>query len=316
MEQQTWVKYDEVDKFNGRFIIEPLNKGMGVTLGNSLRRVLLSSLDGHGIVGVEIKGITHEFSTVPNVMEDVLEIICNLKGVIFEKKTEEVVIAKINILDKKIVKAKDIQCNSGLKIINPDHYLFEVSGKANVEIDIFIESGLGYRDMNNQEHAEDRTVNYIATDTSFSPIEKVNHQVDPIRVGDSMNYDKLTLDLTTNGVLSPDDAIKKAVHILSSHLEIFSKINEKPELDNSEEKEMEDLKIQSILNMSVDELELSARSSNCLKRAGIDKVNELLQKDMSELVQIKNFGKKSADEINMRLKQFNLALKGTEEVEE
>ncbi|MBI60193.1 DNA-directed RNA polymerase subunit alpha [bacterium] len=310
---KAWVKYEEVSKTEGNFTIQPLDKGLGVTLGNSLRRVLLSSLEGHGVLGVKIEGVSHEFSTIPNVVEDVLEIICNLKGVIFKKMTEDDAEVEISVTSKKKVTAADIKCSTGIEILNKNHYLFQVTDKANVSIKVFIGSGIGYQDSQLQNN-EDKDVNYIATDTSFSPILKVNHDVEMIRVGKELDHDKLTLNVLTNGVVKPDDAINKAVAIISEHLDIFNRINEEPEIDNSEEKELEDLKVQTILNMSVDELELSARSSNCLKRAGIDKVEQLLEKDMSELVQIKNFGKKSADEINMRLKQYNLALKG--EIEE
>tara|TARA_B100000427_G_scaffold101850_1_gene84063 strand:+ start:11577 stop:12521 length:945 start_codon:yes stop_codon:yes gene_type:complete len=310
---KAWVKYDEISSNEGNFIIQPLDKGLGVTLGNSLRRVLLSSLEGHGIQGVKIEGITHEFATIPNVVEDVLEIICNLKGIIFKKDTEEEEVVSISVKNKQKVTGADINCTGNVKVLNKNHYLFEVTDKANVNIDIYIGTGKGYQDSHFQDK-EDKDVNYIATDTSFSPIIKVNHEVEMIRVGKELDHDKLTLKVLTNGIVKPEQAINKAVSIMANHLELFDRINEEPEIDDSEERELEDLKVQTILNMSVDELELSARSSNCLKRAGIDKVEQLLQKDMSELVQIKNFGKKSADEINQRLKQYNLALKG--EIEE
>ncbi len=313
MTTKAWVKYDEVSTNEGNFTIQPLDKGLGVTLGNSLRRVLLSSLEGHGIIGLKIDGVSHEFSTVPNVVEDVLEIICNLKGVIFKKETDEEAVVTLSITNKKKVTAADIECSGGIKVINKSHYLFEVTDKASVNMDIYIGSGKGYQDSQIQ-NKEDKDVNYIATDTSFSPIVKVNHEVEMIRVGKELDHDKLTLNILTNGIVKPEQAVNKAVAIIANHLELFDRINEEPEVDDSEERELEDLKVQTILNMSVDELELSARSSNCLKRAGIDKVEQLLQKDMSELVQIKNFGKKSADEINQRLKQYNLALKG--EIEE
>ncbi|MBH38206.1 DNA-directed RNA polymerase subunit alpha [bacterium] len=313
MATKAWVKYDEISSKEGDFEIQPLDKGLGVTLGNSLRRVLLSSLEGHGILGVKIEGVSHEFSTIPNVVEDVLEIICNLKGVIFKKQTTEDVEVEISVNNKKKVTAADIKCGNGVDVINKSHYLFEVTDKANVNIIIYIGTGKGYQ-ASQVQNKEDKDVNYIATDTSFSPILKVNHDVEMIRVGKELDHDKLSLKILTNGVIKPENAVNKAVEIIAEHLDLFNRINEEPEIDDSEERELEDLKVQTILNMSVDELELSARSSNCLKRAGIDKVEQLLQKDMSELVQIKNFGKKSADEINMRLKQYNLALKG--EIEE
>ena len=313
MTTKAWVKYDEINSCEGNFTIQPLDKGLGVTLGNSLRRILMSSLEGHGIIGVEIDGVSHEFSTIPNVVEDVLEIICNLKGIIFKKSSDEVEVVSLSISGKKEVTAGDIECGSNISVVNKNHYLFEVTDKASVNIKIFIGSGIGYHDSHHQ-NTDEQSVNYISTDTSFSPIVTVNHDVDMIRVGNELDHDKLSLYVKTNGIITPEVAVENAVKIMSDHLALFSKINEEPEVDLTEEKELEDLKIQSILNMSVDELELSARSSNCLKRAGIESVKQLLQKDMSELVQIKNFGKKSADEINSRLQQYNLELKG--EIEE
>ncbi|RAP26463.1 DNA-directed RNA polymerase subunit alpha [Candidatus Marinamargulisbacteria bacterium SCGC AG-333-B06] len=315
MTTKAWVKYDEINSKEGTFVIQPLDKGLGITLGNSLRRVLLSSLEGHGVLGVKIEGVTHEFSTIPNVVEDVLEIICNLKGLIFNKKTEEEESVTISINNKKKVTGADVICSGETKVINKNHYLFEVTDKTTINMTIYIGSGKGYQDSQIQ-NKEDKDVSYIATDTSFSPILKVNHDVEMIRVGKELDHDKLTMNVLTNGIIKPEDAVNKAVAIMANHLDLFDKINEEPEIDDSEERELEDLKVQTILNMSVDELELSARSSNCLKRAGIEKVEQLLQKDMSELVQIKNFGKKSADEINQRLKQYNLALKGEIEDDE
>ena len=310
---QAWVKYDQITEDAGKFIIQPLNKGLGVTLGNSLRRIMLSSIEGTSMVAIKIPGITHEFTTIPNVVEDVLEIICNLKTVIFKNETAETQVLRLSANKQKSYTSSDIDCPTGVSIANKGQHLFQVNGKANFELSIFIENGIGYRDSQAQtlEVTDDPEV--ILTDSSFSPVVKVNHEVEMIRVGKELDHDKLILDVQTNGTVSSEDVVKKSVNILSDLLGIFDTINEEPEVENVQDKQIEDMKLQSILNMTVDELELSARSSNCLKRAGIENVNELLQKDMSELVQIKNFGKKSADEINSRLSQFNLALKGTAE---
>jgi DNA-directed RNA polymerase subunit alpha len=310
---QAWVKYDQITEDAGKFIIQPLNKGLGVTLGNSLRRIMLSSIEGASMVAIKIPGITHEFTTIPNIVEDVLEIICNLKTVIFENQTSENQILKLSVTKQKSYTSSDIQCPTGVVIVNKNQHLFQVNGKADFEISIFIENGIGYRDSQSQTIQVSEDPEVILTDSSFSPVLKVNHEVEMIRVGKELDHDKLIIDVQTNGTVSSEDVIKKSVNILSDLLGIFDTINEEPEVENVQDKQIEDLKIQSILNMTVDELELSARSSNCLKRAGIENVNELLQKDMSELVQIKNFGKKSADEINSRLSQFNLSLKGSTE---
>ena len=194
--------------------------------------------------------------------------------------------------------------------------MFEVTGKTNVDIQIHIANGVGYTDVaTQQKKSPDKELEFIYTDTSFSPIVNVNHVVEQIRVGKELDNDKLILTVETNGTLAPDDAVKQAVHIFGDHLKLFSSINEKPEVDHSEEQEIEDLRKQSILKMSIDELELSARSSNCLKRASITTVAQLLEKDMSELNKIKNFGSKSADEINEKLSQYGVELSQSEDTQ-
>ena len=265
------------------------------------------------MVAIKIPGITHEFTSIPNVVEDVLEILCNLKSVVFKNDTDESQELTLKVNGEKTYTSKDIDCPTGVSVVNKGEYLFKVTGKASFEISIYIENGIGYRDSQSQtfDIADDPEV--ILTDSSFSPVVKVNHEVEMIRVGKELDHDKLLLDVQTDGTVTSEEVVKKSVDILKDLLNIFDSINEEPEIENVQDKQIEDMKLQSILNMTVDELELSARSSNCLKRAGIENVNELLQKDMSELVQIKNFGKKSADEINSRLSQFNLALKGTAE---
>ncbi|RAP29785.1 DNA-directed RNA polymerase subunit alpha [Candidatus Marinamargulisbacteria bacterium SCGC AG-343-D04] len=319
MSTEAWVRYekaktvDDVRTLKGVFTIGPLQKGMGITLGNSLRRVLLSSLPGSAMTSLKINGVPHEFSTIDNVKEDVLEIVCNLKTVIYKKTTDNTEVVSLKLDGKKKVYASDIVCPTGVEVVNSDQFLFEITDKANVDINISIDSGYGYLDCQTYKTDE---IDRIKTDASFSPIVKVNHHVNSIRVGKELDFESLVLEVETNGTIDPEDAMKYAVNVLVNHMELFDRINEEPEIDKTQEEEFEDLKLQSILKMTIDELELSARSSNCLKRAGIENVSELLEKDMSELVHIKNFGKKSADEINSRLSQFNLSLKGTEEAEE
>lgn len=311
---KAWVKYTENSVSDGNFVLQPLKKGFGITLGNCLRRVLLSSLEGCAMVAVKIDGVPHEYSTIPDVVEDVLDILCNLKEVVYKSAHGRPATLELNVSGSKKVLAADIVCSDGISVVNTDLYLFETNASANVKILIYVESGYGYRDSNSlRSSSADNDVNVIFTDASFSPVLKSNHEVSMVRVGKSLDYDQLNFSIVTNGSIDPCSALTAAVQILNENLQVFETINQEPENESDEDVEVEDLKMQSILNMTVDELELSARSSNCLKRAGIDSVNELLQKDMSELVQIKNFGKKSADEINSRLKQFNLILKGTEE---
>lgn len=303
-----WVKYEKIDDRTGRFIAAPLKRGMGVTLGNSLRRVLLSSLSGYAVTSVKIDGVKHEFATIPNVVEDVLDILCNVKGLVFKSDSEEPIAMKIDVKGKKKVTAKDIVCSSEASIVNKDWHIAEVSDGGKLNMEMILEKGFGYSpsDANEKEGLD---INTITIDSSFSPISRVNHNVQNIRVGKELDYDSLTLDVWTNGSVEPGIAVKQASSILVEKFGLFENLNEKPD---EEEKELEDsaeVAGESALNLSVDDLELSARSSNCLKRAGIELVSELIEKDMQELIQIKNFGKKSADEINEKLKQYGLVLK-------
>ncbi|RAP31889.1 DNA-directed RNA polymerase subunit alpha [Candidatus Marinamargulisbacteria bacterium SCGC AG-410-N11] len=310
MNKQSWVNYEVKDDVNGRFVISPLDRGMGTTLGNSLRRVLLSSLEGMAVVSVKIDGVNHEFSTLPNVVTDVIDIISNIKSVVFvsDSKEHENVNATINVKGKKVITANDIKLPSHLRIINDEQYIAEITGNGELNIDIEVAKGKGYVVHNPGDSKE---IDRIFLDASYSPIETVNFEVENIRVGDQLNNDKLILNVKTDGSIDSENAVKKAVKLLSSQLEVFDRINEKPEEEEAEVDEDNANQINA-LDMSIDDLELSARSSNCLKRAAIESVGELIEKDMSELIKIKNFGKKSADEINTKLKQYNLALKGTE----
>jgi DNA-directed RNA polymerase subunit alpha len=306
-----WVKYEEVEKNMGRFVVSPLGRGMGVTLGNSMRRVLLSSLAGHAITSVKIDGCQHEFSTIPNVVEDVFDVICNIKAIVFKCHTDEPKKLKIEQKGKGVVTAKDIICDSEVEILTPNQHIAEVADKGKLVIEMTLEKGIGY-EASEKHQKEDQAIDTITIDSSFSPIKRVNHVVENIRVGEELDFDSLTLEVWTNGSTSAESAIKQASAILVEKFQLFQTLNQKPEghdahkgsKNKSEEKES------TPLNLTVDDLELSARSSNCLKRAGIETVAELIEKDLSELNQIKNFGKKSADEINAKLKQFNLALKG------
>ncbi len=310
---QPWVKFDQIEENHGRFTAAPLNRGMGGTLGNSLRRVLLSSLSAHAITSIRIEGVEHEFTAVPGVVEDVLDIICNLKQIVFKGHSSEPKELKINFNGKGKITAKDIQADSEIEILNPETFIAELSEAGKFAMTMIVENGQGYV-PSEAVSLSDLQIHSIALDASYSPVIRVNHSVEDIRVGKELNYDSLTLDVWTNGSISPEAAVKQASEILSSKFALFQKLNEKPEAKESSEVKLADSsESKSILNLTIDDLELSARSSNCLKRAGIETVQELVEKDLSELTQIKNFGKKSADEINDKLKVYNLALKGAAE---
>ncbi|RAP39244.1 DNA-directed RNA polymerase subunit alpha [Candidatus Marinamargulisbacteria bacterium SCGC AAA071-K20] len=303
---KTWIKYEEGKDTYGKFIVSPLKKGMGNTIGNSIRRVLLSSLKGSAITSLKIDGVKHEFSTIPNVVEDVLDVICNLKGVVLKKTDDDEVKITLSKAGKGKVIASDIKVDASLEILNKDHFIAELSDKGKLEIEMKVTTGVGYL-SSKAINREGSAVDEMFLDASYSPIIRVNHQVENIRVGKDLDNDKLVIEIWTDGSVKPDVAIQQASEILVDKFELFKTLNEEPV------EEQEDQKVanttESALVMSIDDLELSARSSNCLKRAGIETVGELVRKDMSELIKIKNFGKKSADEINDKLKQFNLALK-------
>ena len=305
-----WVKFDEIELNHGKFIISPLDRGMGVTVGNSLRRILLSSIGGYAVTSVRIEGVTHEFSTVPGVLEDVMDIVSNLKQLIFKADGYEDKILRIEKTGKGIVTGADIVLDNTVSLVNEGQYLAEVTEqKGRLNVEITLSSGIGYDDSDVRKSVES-DINQIDIDAYFSPIVKVNHQVDNIRVGNELNHDKLTLEIWTNGSVGPEEVLRKASSLMVEKLSIFNTINEKPE-ELESESETSDLESTrgKAMGMSIDDLELSARSSNCLKRAGIQTLGDLVQKDISELIQIKNFGKKSADEINGKLKQFGLELK-------
>lgn len=308
-----WVKFEELSENSGRFIVSPLERGMGVTLGNSMRRVLLASLPGIGVTSVKIDGAKHEYSTLPGVVEDVVDIINNVKGVVFKGELDQPKKLRVDFKGKGEVTAKDIKLDSDVELVNPAHHIAELSENGKLTIELTIEQGMGYRaaeeDLKNQDREVE--VDEIIIDASFSPITRVNHVVEAIRVGKELNYDSLTLDVWTNGSVNPEEAARQASQILLDKFCLFGAVNQEPVVEVEEKTEQVSEESSSALDLTIDDLELSARSSNCLKRAGIETVAELIEKDMSELIKIKNFGKKSADEINDKLKQFSLALKGS-----
>lgn len=313
-----WVKFDELSDNGGQFVVSPLSRGMGTTIGNALRRVLLSSLRGTAITAVKIDGVEHEFSTIPNVVEDVIDIICNLKGVVFAAKTEGVHEFSIEFNGKGSITAKDIKTDADVKVINPDHHIAEVTVPSKIKMRLVVESGVGYvpAEANKKENQDINTINI---DASFSPITRVNHSVENIRVGKDLDHDSLTLQVWTNGSVQVEDAVREGTRILVSMFGLFGTLNEKPEVATRASGSLVDSKDgerkQSASSLTIDDLELSARSSNCLKRAGIETVSQLLEKSLGDLIEIKNFGAKSAEEIDAKLKQYGLSLRQTEAIE-
>ena len=287
------------DNKYGKFVIEPLERGYGITLGNSLRRIMLSSLPGTAVSHVKIKGVLHEFSSIPGVKEDVTEIIMNIKNVVIKNNSDtfEPKQAYIDVVGERVVKAGDIKVDGDIEIVNPDLVIANLSGPdAKLEMELTIVNGRGY----------------VSIDSIFTPVERVNLTVQNTRVGQVTDYDKLTLDVYTNGALAPDEAVSLAANLLVEHLKLFVDLSENARLVDVMVESTTDEK-EKVLEMNIDELELSVRSYNCLKRAGINTVQELINKTPEDMMKVRNLGRKSLDEVLAKLKELGLSLNQNED---
>ncbi len=291
----------------GKFYAEPLERGFGTTLGNSLRRVLLSSLQGAAIASVRIKGVLHEFSAIPGVTEDVTDVVLNLKGIRLKMHGTEPRIIRVIYKGEGRVKAGDIITDPNVEILNPEHHIASCSKDANLEMEMVVKMGKGYvpADRNRDEKAP---VGTIPIDTIFTPIQKVNFNVTNARVGQMTDYDKLIMEVWTDGSVKPDDAVSFAAKILKDQLSIFINFDESAEVLEEIEVEEEKEKTNENLYRSVEELELSVRSANCLKNAGIKLIGELVSKTEAEMLKTQNFGRKSLNEIKDVLAEMGLTL--------
>ena len=302
------------DNKYGKFVVEPLERGYGITLGNSLRRIMLSSLPGTAVSQVKIKGVLHEFSSLPGVKEDVTEIVMNIKDLCIKNNstTNEPKVAYIDASGDKVVTAGDIQVDADLEILNPDLVIANLSGpEAKLEMELLITNGRGYVGSDKNKGL-DSSIDAIAVDSIYTPVERVNLTVQNTRVGQVTDYDKLTLDVFTNGTLAPDEAVSLAPKVLSEHLNLFIDLSENAKsVDVMVEKE--DDQKEKVLEMSIDELELSVRSYNCLKRAGINTVEELTNKTPDDMMKVRNLGRKSLEEVLAKLKELGLQLNQGEE---
>jgi len=302
------------DKKYGRFVVEPLERGYGITLGNSLRRIMLSSLPGAAVSQVKIEGVLHEFSSIPGVKEDVTEIIMNIKSLAIRNNSEtnEVKTAYIEFEGEGVVRASDIQVDQDIEILNPDLVIATLSGKnTKLYMELTITRGRGYVSADKNKR-EDLPIGVIAIDSIYTPVERVNVTVQNTRVGQITDYDKLTLDVHTNGTLVPDEAVSLAAKVLSEHLSLFINLSENAK--NAEVMvEKEDNEKEKVLEMSIDELELSVRSYNCLKRAGINTVEELTNKTSEDMMKVRNLGRKSLEEVLAKLKELGLQLNPSED---
>ena len=303
------------DKRYGKFVVEPLERGYGTTLGNSLRRIMLSSLPGAAVSQVKIEGVLHEFSSIPGVKEDVTEIIMNIKSLAIKNTsdTNEAKTAYIEFAGEGVVTAGDIQVDPDIEIMNPDLVIAHLNGGADskLSMELTITKGRGYVSADKNKNDE-LPIGVIAVDSIYTPVERVNLTVQNTRVGQITDYDKLTLDVHTNGTLDPDEAVSLAAKVLSAHLSLFIDLSENAKTaevmvehdDNEKEK---------VLEMNIDELELSVRSYNCLKRAGINTVEELCNRTPEDMMKVRNLGRKSLEEVLEKLKELGLELNPSEE---
>ena len=305
-EKPTITKIDE-NKDYGRFVIEPLERGYGTTLGNSLRRVLLASLPGAAITSIKIDGVLHEFDTVPGVREDVMQIILNINGIAVKSYVEDEKKIELDVVGPAEVTAGDILTDSDIEIVNPDHYLFTIAEGKTFKAILTVNSGRGYvpAESNKKDEAP---VGTLAVDSIYTPVKKVNYQVEPARVGSNDGFDKLTLEINTNGTIIPEDALGLSARILMEHLGLFTDLTE---VAKSAEvmKETETASDDRMLDRTIEELDLSVRSYNCLKRAGINTVFDLTEKTEPEMMKVRNLGRKSLEEVKVKLADLGLGLK-------
>jgi DNA-directed RNA polymerase subunit alpha len=318
MQQKTWkdlirpkrleAEKETLTPFYGKFTAEPFERGFGITIGNSLRRILLSSLQGAAIASVKIDGVLHEFSAIPGVKEDVTEIILNLKEVRLKLHTEGPKTIRVKMEGPKILKAGDIQTGDAVEILNPEHYIATLSRDSKLSMEMTVKMGRGYVPAERNKE-ENQPIGTIPMDAIFSPIKKVNYTVTNARVGQITDYDKLNLEIWTDGSLNPEEAVAHAAKILKDQLAIFITFEEEEEEEEeTNEDKAESEKLNENLFRSVDELELSVRSANCLKHANIKLIGDLVQKTEAEILATKNFGRKSLNEIKEILADMGLGL--------
>ncbi|MCD8221401.1 MAG: DNA-directed RNA polymerase subunit alpha [Clostridiales bacterium] len=303
------------DKKYGKFVVEPLERGYGTTLGNSLRRIMLSSLPGSAVSQVKIDGVLHEFSSIPGVKEDVTEIIMNIKSLSIKNNSEgnEPKTAFIEYEGEGVITGANIQVDPDIEIINPEQVIATLNGGTDNRfyMEMTITNGRGYVGADKNK-SDDLPIGVIAVDSIYTPVERVNMSIENTRVGQVTDFDKLTLDVYTNGVLAPDEAVSLAAKVLSEHLNLFIDLSENARTAEVMV-EKEDNEKEKVLEMNIDELELSVRSYNCLKRAGINTVEELCNRTPEDMIKVRNLGRKSLDEVLAKLKELGLQLNPSEE---
>ena len=290
----------------GKFVVEPLERGFGNTLGNSLRRVLLSSLEGVAVTSIKIDGVLHEFDTVPGVREDVMQIILNIKGLAVKSYVEDEKTIEL-VQGPAEVTAGDILTDSDIEIVNPDHYLFTIADGASLKATMTVATNRGYVPAD-ENKKDDAPVGTLAVDSIYTPVKKVNYQVEPARVGSNDGFDKLTIEIMTNGTIIPEDALGLSARVLIEHLNLFTDLTDVAKATDVM-KETEKVNDEKVLDRTIEELDLSVRSYNCLKRAGINTVHDLTEKTEPEMMKVRNLGRKSLEEVKVKLADLGLGLK-------
>ena len=292
----------------GRFVAEPLERGYGITLGNALRRILLSTLEGYAVVCAKINDVPHEFMSIEGVKEEVTEIILNIKGIIPKLYCEEPKTVVIEAKGPGIVTAGDIKLDSEVEILNPDHVIATLSEGAVLNIEMIIDRGRGYVGSEQNKKYTQNMPNMLSVDSNFTPVSKVNYTVENTRVGQVTDLDKLTLDVWTNATVTASDAVSMAARIMNDHLSLFIDLSEKAK-NTAIMVEKEETRKEKVLEMTIEELDLSVRSFNCLKRAGINTVEDLTNRSEEDMMKVRNLGRKSLDEVIGKLASLELALK-------
>lgn len=290
----------------GKFMVQPLERGFGLTVGNALRRVLLSSIQGASITSVKIEGVLHEFAAIPGVVEDVTEVILALKGVRIKYHAAHPKTIAVEVKNKKVITAADLQVDPDIEILNPEHHIATIEEKTTVKMELEVNVGKGYVPAELNKKPE-QSIGFIAMDALFSPVKKVNYTVENVRVGQRTDYDKIVLEIWTDGSIMPDDALAYAAKILKDHLQVFINFKEEPQQEVKEEVDEETKRIRNLLNMSVKELELSVRSANCLNAANIKTIGDLVARGEQEMLKYRNFGRKSLSELNEILAKLGLS---------
>ena len=301
------------DSTYGRFVVEPLERGFGTTLGNSLRRVLLSSLPGVAVKSIKIDGVVHEFSTIPGVKEDVTEIVLNIKGLIAKLHCDGPKTVEIAAEGPCVGTADSIKCDSEVEILNPDLHIATLGEGAKLYMEIVLDKGRGYvSGERNKQSMPQGVIGELAVDSIYTPVLKVNFNVEPTRVGQSIDYDKLTLEVWTNGVITAQEAVSLAAKVLTDHLTLFVDLSDKGK-STEIMVEKDDKGKEKVLEMTIEELDLSVRSFNCLKRAGINTVEDLLSKSEEDMMKVRNLGRKSLEEVIWKLASLGFNLRKDDE---